>query len=228
MRLQAIEEDVRAKDHMISEDTKNYSEAVKNIVLAISIVIGGCWALYTFNATLEIKNAEAKLEKLKNDLVKKPVLESAINYTSKESLNSCSWILEVTVEISNLGNTDVQIGLNNESLRVAKVMFENGIIGGYKKPVYTHEKSIPGKESSYLYHHANAITVLAGQKKTLNFLLDVNETGIYQVDFIAKPGKTLVEARERSSEIASKISVVSTQTYAYVGYPNNVLQRTSR
>ena len=47
-----------------SDEVNNYSESFKNIVIALGVVIGGLWALYLFNAKLEVQNARAELERI--------------------------------------------------------------------------------------------------------------------------------------------------------------------
>ena len=202
---------------MTSEDKKNYSEAFKNVVIALSVIIGGIWAFYTFDAKLEAQNAKAQLKKVEYELTQRPVLIPNMKVFSVDSGSSESWILKVRLKIENIGNTDVEINLDQESIRVAKIKLKDGVIIGYQDPIYVGERGIPPTGNNIKYTRTKLLTVLAHQSKELMFLVEVSEQGIYEVIFEAKPGKAVERIRDNILENAPTYSVISVTDYIAVG-----------
>lgn len=94
---------------MNSDEKKNVSEAIINIFISLSILIGGIWAYHTFHARLEPENATAKLKRLTYELKQRPVVNLKISSSVEELADGGPWIVKVEVILKNNGNTDAKL-----------------------------------------------------------------------------------------------------------------------
>lgn len=198
---------------MYSADRKNRSEVFKNNIIAFSIIIGGLWALYKFDAKLEVDISTAKLEKSVLELTKRPVLIPSMSMLLQTDSTTNKRILKTSIEILNRGNSDASVSLSEESLRVAKVIMDKGVIVGYQRKIFTNDRSIPSINDLLPYIESSGLVILSGQKKTVVFLVEVEEPGLYQVEFKSLPSKEIVELREKAFKTG-----VTRQTFSVTDY----------
>lgn len=213
---------------MSSEDKKNYSETFKNYVIAVSIVVGGFWAAYVFNARLEVELAKSQLEKSNLELLQRPVLVGSIRIEISSTDSQKQWLLKGIVKIENKGNTDVQIITNQQSFRVAEVKLENGVVASFGERRYVGERATEysGKTSGFTPIFAK--NILAGQVKELAYLVEVNKPGIYMVEFIGEPGKALLDVRDTIRETIG-VDKFTVRDFIVVGNgPNKAFQPTAK
>ena len=108
----------------------------------------------------------------------------------------CQYFLDFRYEHIFLGNIDTSLSINEESLRVAKVSLNNGKIIDYNNILMTGEKWIPSSSLGDNVFSFDKITYLAGQRKSRLHLVEVEDAGLYQIDFVAEPGQEVQDIRE--------------------------------
>ena len=171
---------------MNSEESKNYSEAIKNIVVSISVIIAGCWAYLSFNERLEAETARAKLEKINYELKEKPNVNGALEYCSQYNSKNGTWIIKIEMHFTNDGNTNLILKIDQESIRVSKVIMKNGMISGYSNSKYTGMISAPPKSIKGAYLVAKKLEMNAKSKASINSVVEVMKSGVYEISFHAK------------------------------------------
>ena len=206
---------------MSSEDKKNYSEALKNYVIAASIVIGGLWAAYVFDARLEVDLAKSKLEKANIELAQRPVLVSAITVESSAIDSQNKWLLKAIVHIENKGNADVQIKIDQKSFRVAKVGMAEGVIAGFGEQIFVGERGTNYAGDTNSLTKIGVKTILSQQSKDLVFLVEVNSPGAYLVEFLADPGQPILDVRSKVDELNGGIPKIAVRDFIVVGSSPN-------
>lgn len=207
---------------MNSDEKKNISEAIKNIVISLSILIGGIWAYHTFHARLEAENATAKLEKLTYELKQRPVVNIKMSSSVEELGDGGPWIVKVEVIIENNGNTDAKLILTKESFRIAKVEFKNGAILRYSEKIYAGETKIAPKSDQFGILGGEGLFLMPGHTKKVRTLFKLDKIGIYQFDFTANAGREINDQRE-SLGVETPFSIVSQTDYLVVGKKSNKL-----
>lgn len=208
---------------MNSEDFKNSTEGFKNLVLTVAIVCGGAWGFYTFNAKLEVQNANAELEISKRNLIERPILVPTLNVDIIERKSDGGWLLVVEVVIANVGNTDTELVVNNNPVSVARVEFLNGVVVGFDNPLYSGERDmpppVPDDEDKYI--SVEALDLLAGQSKSLDVVFFLNEPGVYKVEFNGAPGTAVLDRRDKIREVVTRHQSVSADKFVLVGQDPN-------
>lgn len=87
----------------LSEQLKNTTEALKNIVVAVAVIIGGAWTLYTFWLLQSSNRAAAELEELNSRIFRQPVLQIDFNIKQESLANDPNYYLSGYVNIKNIG-----------------------------------------------------------------------------------------------------------------------------
>ncbi len=212
---------------MKPEDLKNYSEFIKNIVLALGLFVGGIWALYTFGAKLEMENAKAKLESVNQSLISRAILVPTIKVSAINNKQENIWYLKTIITIENKGNTDASIRWDEDPLIVAKVKFENGSVAGFENRTYASEISIVPKK--YVGPTApfdkpwvsNEAFVLSKQTKNFQFMTKVFSPGVYLVQFMGYPSRNIEETRSTVEQTAKGIDTIAVSDHIFIAAPPN-------
>lgn len=176
-----------------SESFKNVTEGIRNLLVALSIVIGGGWAVFEFNAMLKIETARADLAlKEATVAVKWSEMGAPLNFSiSSRVLPSARKrrLLSVEVSISNPGKRGATLNIEDQPLRASEVIerADGKLAMG---PVHSvtkiklrgrREQSQSPGETAPVSH----IVVLPGQVKVLPFLISLSGPGTYLVEFRA-------------------------------------------
>lgn len=199
---------------MTSENIKNYTEAAKNVILAFAVIIGGIWTLYVFDAKLEVDNSEAQLTKMKRELVTKPVIIADINTFPLKIGNM--WLTKIVITLTNKGNMDTYLEFDNNVLRVAHLQFDkDGAVSSFERIIFSDIKRLPAERESLSFYQAKKLFLFAGHTKSVEFVVNLNKSGAYQIDFSANPGKEIVNARKDVVK-DKKYGVVSVSTIVII------------
>ena len=191
---------------MSPEDYKNKTEAIKNIVLSIAVVIVGVWSLFQFNAKLEAEKASAELNRIQNENLQRPLVSVELEKRIVVStIKGGGWLIEILATLENKGNTDTILYLSDDSIRMAKVSFEHGKIAKYDEMVSTTHFSLPLSNQGQKLISTGTITMLAKQKKKIRFPFRVLKPGLYLVNFAATPGKEIENARNRVGAVVGNL-----------------------
>lgn len=187
------------RTEMNIDDINKLSETLKNTIVAIAVVIGGIWSLHIFNEKLEAKKAESELVKLKQELIQRPLVQGMLDVKSIYIDAIGEWVARIEITLVNNGDVDSYLNLDQNSIRVARADFEEGLIASYSDVKYNHITYIsePYQHPSNLVE-LEAITLLAGHEKTFESLVRISSDGVYQINFIAKLGAQAHAARKLS------------------------------
>lgn len=203
---------------MGSEQFKNNTEAIKNIVIAAAVIIGGIWSLVQFNAKFEAEIANANFQKLKNENLQRPIVSVELRTEVIADSFNGGWLLNIDAIMKNSGKTDTALMLEADAVRVAKIVYKDGSIANYMEMIYATAVSLP---LSYQETEAmkpiptRTISLLTGHEKRVYFSFNIQEPGVYMISFTAEPGREILEARERVSK--QKHSIIGQNLVIVIG-----------
>jgi len=211
---------------MAIEDKRNRSESIKNYAIATSIIVGGLWAAYVFDAKLEIESARAKLEQVNLELAQRPVVIPTIELSIGREDNPNSWLLKITVILENKGNADAELVFGENPVRVARVIMKKGVINDLDDCIYSGFINITENNNTQSFNDSGTIIVLTGQSKKITSLVNVSNPGLYLVQFHSTPGKSIIDARKKVAEKGGEPIIVAEDYVLVGGNPNNRFQST--
>ena len=173
-----------------SEQLKNRTEAIKNIVFAAAVVIGGVWTLYTFWSLQSSNRATAELEELNSRIFRQPVLQIDFNIKQESLANDANNYLSGYVNIKNVGkrNALMKFQDNNPPFTATEVTFNSSgePVLGKKYAQY------PPKYAGY--------TIRVGDTEKIPFFLRVGSPGLYFVDFEVQVSEHQIDGEGESIE----------------------------
>jgi len=173
-----------------SEQLKNKSEAIKNIVFAAAVVIGGVWTLYTFWSLQSSHRAAAELEELNSRIFRQPVLQIEFNIEQKSLINDASNYLSGYVYIKNIGKRNALLKFKdgNPPFSATEVTFDSSgePVLGKKYAQY------PPKYAGY--------SIRVGDSEKIPFFLRVGNPGLYFVDFDVKVSEQQIDGEGEPNE----------------------------
>ena len=177
----------------LSEQMKNKTEAIKNIVVAVAVVIGGVWTLYTFWSLQSSNRAAAELEELNSRIFRQPVLQIDFDIKQESLSNDPSNYISGYVNIKNIGKRNALIKFinNNPPFTASEVTFDSagGPVLGNKYGQY------PPKYAGY--------SVRVGDTEKIPFFLRVGKSGLYFVDFEVQVSEHQIDGKGESVETMS-------------------------
>lgn len=205
---------------MSSEDIKNYAGAAKNVVYALGIVGAGLWTYHVFNMTLVVKNAEASLQKLQSDLQRRPLIHSDLTVSPIDTKDaSLGTILEITVVLTNSGNTDATVNADEQSIRVARVQFKDNKVNSFLDPVYSGLYLVATPNTPRGMVKVGPIALLANHSKALSTVVTVPQAGLFIVNFAGRASANVEQRIEATlvEETKKEQILISADKYVYVG-----------
>lgn len=107
------------------EKFKNIAAGFQSLVLAIAIVIGGGWTIFTFQRLRQSEMAEAKLRAELNELREKRVINIVIKASQTIVPHDTTRYIRAIVEITNVGNYSEVLEWQGPPFRVRRVLFGN-------------------------------------------------------------------------------------------------------
>ncbi|EEB43912.1 hypothetical protein PROVALCAL_04078 [Providencia alcalifaciens DSM 30120] len=156
------------------------------LFLSIAILVGGVWVLYSFSALHSASNAEAQLEKTKEELKQiqqqiKDNNSSSISIETTPLKSNMGIIINVTVK--NNGKSPVSFDTSKTTVSVYKVEIDGENIkqtAKFEPRVYTTiDKSFKSNETKIL----PKVHVLIGAEKTLSYVVGIDSPGLYYITF---------------------------------------------
>lgn len=179
------------------ETIKGIGEIFKNVILTASILVGGIWTLYIFNERLESEKAEAELIALRQTLVQRPIITGELQTENIYDETNEAWIIKILLIVRNEGKMDTFLDFDANTLRVGKVVFEKRMISAYSNVTYNYFTSVAqdGEKVSNL-EEIELVTLFSMQEKRFESVVKIKEDGVYQLQFIAKPGPQIRAARD--------------------------------
>jgi hypothetical protein len=195
---------------------RNYTEALRNIVLILAVIFGGLWTLTVFNVTLQRQNAVAELEKLKRELRVRPIIHASLSPSVIQTDSSGVRVIQVVVTLNNEGTLDTAVRIDANSLRVALVQFKDHRISSFDSRIYSGQYII-GEPSDDKMLKIGAVSLRASQSSTLEYLVTVDRDGLYAVNFAGYPETSDQDAmRKEADKPASERALVSARGFLLV------------
>jgi hypothetical protein len=198
-------------DHSKIENLSKVASAAQAIVLTTAVLIGGGWTLYVFNASLQIDNAKATLEKLQREIDAEPKIELIIELERLAETGD-EKLIRGKLDVRNVGSANTILNLSDHPLTLYKLIFD----------LKGAESWIPVADLNLMHSATStygAIPVHAGTRILRPFMFSVFEPGVYVVKFSAVRTKSEA-ARVAAMEISPADKAVqpewATHTYIWV------------
>ncbi|CAH7247906.1 conserved hypothetical protein [Vibrio chagasii] len=167
------------------------AEKVHYIVISAAVIIGGVWALYTFDVLNQRDTAAAQLKEIQ-DRIKGTNASNIDIRPSTFELDNGNYGVIVNVSIQNTGTKDIFIDWSEleTPLAVYKIRMESGD-KQFFETLFLPKIYAPFNVKKKKKEHYNSLYLLVGAKKELSFYVEVPSTGMYYITFNAKPDKKL-------------------------------------
>ncbi len=150
-------------------DIANLAKAAQSSAVAIAVVIGGTWTLYTFIRLGTIRKAQAELRKLQLESAEQAVVSIDVNVEQMGRYFGTGYVLSGAAVVSNKGNRNTLIDFSAEhSCTVTKVDFND--VG----------QANDGETFNVPYHMTYYLR--SGVTITFPFIARVQTPGVYRVN----------------------------------------------
>jgi hypothetical protein len=106
------------------EKFKNVADGVQSLVLAIGLIVGAVWTLYTFRHLASAQKASAELTEIERR--QQPGFAIAIDTKCSTKRLDGAYELFISLELRNDGRQNIRLDLSEPSISLAKVRPENG------------------------------------------------------------------------------------------------------
>ena len=156
-------------------ETVTITKEIFSIIAAICVA---AWAIYGTSVKREQSIAELQVIELqqKTSLMSSVLTDMNINqFTTKSGV-----VLAMGITIENIGNEDVRISLDKNSILVAKMNFEDGQVV-YSEPVYLGHSRYLGKNKITLPY----IDIGPREKYDISYAYEASKPGLYLVRFLS-------------------------------------------
>ncbi len=196
----------------------NWTESLHFIVVAIGLIGGGFWALYTFDVLLQKDAAVESLSKAKAELqeIRERIdgnYASNIDITTKQvPLADNKYGLFINVRVQNVGTNDIYMKLGQEPLTVYKTGYKADKIKAIAeyKPAYIQSLAMNKGKSNDIFD-TQYLTI--GSIKNIPFFVEVTGSGVYLMTFQADVSKQVGDKLEP----IDKTPIWFSSKYEYVG-----------
>ncbi|ATA23020.1 hypothetical protein BIY26_11740 [Brenneria goodwinii] len=150
----------------------------------IAAIVVGVWGYYsTVYVKKEKEVTEYTLKELDQKTTQKPHIQAKVESTI-QPLDNGQNLLQVKVILSNLGNKESKVTLDDDALTLVPIAFSDG------KPIY--QKSInllSGRYAGTLTRiPLQFVNVGAGESYELTFVHSIENSGTYLIHFLALNG----------------------------------------
>lgn len=174
------------------DKSNNFLSGIHYVVISVAIIIGGVWALYTFNALQMASNAELQLNKTNEELkqIKEQIKGTdsssiAINVTPLKT--QLGMIVNVTIK--NNGKRPLSFDTSKGAVIIYKVSANGDKVEqseSFMPNLYTVLKDKEGDPESKS-KSLSKTHVLIGAEKTLSYIVGLKKTGVYYITFRSTP-----------------------------------------
>ncbi|MFB0713574.1 hypothetical protein ACEU59_20805 [Buttiauxella noackiae] len=174
------------------DKSNNVLSGLHYIVISLAIIIGGGWALYTFNALRMASNAETQLAKTNEELNQireqiKGTDSSSITINTTSLKTQLGLIINITIK--NNGKRPLSFDTSKGAVTVYKIETNGDKVEQsqmFLPNLYTSirdKKLAPDAKSKTL----TKTHVLIGAEKTLSYVVGLSKPGIYYITFRSTP-----------------------------------------
>ena len=199
--------------HEPFERFKNLASALQSLAMAVAILGGGGWTLYTFWALGTVTRARAETDQLIAENRAKPVLSIVFSVDSlRRNVNSTRKVFLVQVTLKNQGDTYILLGLPPRHLAAARVLsVSNELMPFQLERVFaTHVVDL---DSLGPYPRAGQ-EIPPHAERQLSYIVDAPLPGIYLVSFTSLSSDPLFNIAEANIDSQRMIGPVSASLYS--------------
>jgi len=165
------------------ERFSNLASGINSLVLAIAVLVGGIWTIYIFDAELKVENAEARLQAIQREIdVAANLTISMSGSAIADSKNNGKSFIALEVRVENSGNRSTTLHFDNWPVRAAKISSREGLHFEIGTPVLVPLLMINSEGEQW---RPGGKEVSSGSVEFLNFIIPIQEPGIYLLTFEA-------------------------------------------
>jgi hypothetical protein len=154
------------------------ASGVQAAVIALAVLIGGAWTLYTFSSLRQVDRARLQLATEQRALRERGILEIAISTSQLAHPEGAHRYILATVSVKNTGNRTEVVDWGTSGLWVTRVAAADDGQAVHGQPV-RYQYLVPGEE-------AIKSSFLPGQTRQLPFLVALSAGGVYHLLFKAE------------------------------------------
>lgn len=177
---------------MSSHDFANFASGIQSIAIALTVLVGGLWALFRFFSLRSIKQARLELEVAERSLRERGILD--IQLEVSQLFSELGSFIAVKVTITNVGTGMEVINWSSSGVYALRV---ESIVGD---ALTFSETSLRGHRGRRMENSS----IAPGETTRPALLIPVQEPGIYYVYFSAEASR---KETELSLKELSKIGV---------------------
>ncbi len=184
---------------MINDLTLSDLEIIFNILEKIFIIIGvpvgSIWIIWKYFKLQLPNKAKAELQLIQLQLETQPIVKIKIRANQIKVQEKDKYLLEIYVELNNIGSKNTLLSLEQAPLKIYKISFDEN-----DQCLYGEEKSIPYKMTNN--ETMTSLQLRAKAEWNLNYLVMLREKGFYNLVFrVPVNDKGIVEAKDDRFDI---------------------------
>lgn len=166
------------------EKTHNIFAGIHYLIIAIAIICGGIWAVFTFNALNKAETAEIEY----SELIKRIKNTESSTIDIKTDLIDYDKIkgLIVEVTITNNGKDKLYYPLNDSPLTIYKVKSQGTKLASDKSIRPKLYSGLSENKSEGPNEYLTCVALLSNSIKTLSYFIPIEDLGVYYITFISQ------------------------------------------
>ena len=180
---------------MSTEDFRNVAAGIQSLFVVIAIAAGGVWALIRFRALNTVEKARAELEKTKQELHPRGVVNVEINLSQLNCPAGGGSFISVALKLTNVGTKAEVVDWIKSTVNAMQVGHKNGKLDAL------------GELHGNLIRTASiaSSTLMPGESIGQTYVICVKRDGIYLVDVrLAASPQAVLEHTLVASHVAEE------------------------
>jgi hypothetical protein len=159
-------------------------QTLAQVTTIIAAIVVAMWGYYsTVYVKKEKQVTEYTLKELEQKTTQKPHIQAKVESTI-QPLTDGQNLLQVKVTLSNLGNKESKVALDDDALTLVPVAFAGGT-PVYQKPI----NLLPGRYAGTLNRAPlRFVNIGGGESYEITFVQTLEKPGIYLIHFLALNG----------------------------------------
>lgn len=162
------------------------SQVLSNFTTFIAAIVLGVWGFYSTFYVNKVKEVtEYTLEDWKHRTSLKPHIQAKVE-TSLEQISEGKHLLKIVVTLSNLGERESRVTLDDQSVSIVPVAFDDGI-PEFQSPINLANGRYTGTVNRLAL---DWIDIGSGESYELTYAYLLSEAGTYLVHFLSHNGSS--------------------------------------
>jgi hypothetical protein len=151
-------------------------DIVQKLAIIVGILGGGIWGLIRMDLFKEVQRQKLEIKEIEKSLMERAILDISIE--SESFKIDRGYVIKATVIIKNNGNRTEQIETDSTKLWVTKIENKSFDLDTML-PKLNAFHELPGYPDM-------SRTILPGQTRSFNYVVNVTQKGLYHLGFYAK------------------------------------------